>query len=75
MRQGDEPGLLYAHCKKCLAEVPENVSMKQWARLEIAIDVHGAVYVTCTRHDLGVFKTGPGAYRGKHSCAECEDTS
>jgi len=69
--------LLYAHCKKCLAEVPPRVSMKEWARLEVAIDTDRTIYITCTRHDLGVLKTRPGAFPGARnlSCSECEEES
>ncbi len=43
----------YFHCGKCLEEIPEDISPREFARLEIGWTEKG-LQVRCTRHDLNV---------------------
>ncbi len=45
---------LYFHCGKCLDEVPDGQSAREWARLEVGTTDDGQVQVWCVRHDIDV---------------------
>ena len=40
----------YFHCKKCLEQLPEGTSPRDWARINVGFTQLG-VQVWCTRHD------------------------
>lgn len=56
----------YFHCARCISEMPEDQSPREWARLSIAA-VNGRILeVRCVRHDLPVitlFAVGDRLYR------------
>jgi len=43
----------FLHCKRCLAEMPEGTSPREWARMEIGWTIKG-LQVWCVRHDENV---------------------
>jgi hypothetical protein len=42
------------HCGKCLKEMPEGVSPKEYSRQQIAITKEGWFQVWCNRHDINI---------------------
>lgn len=44
---------LYFHCKRCMAEKPDDLSPREWASLEVGMTPHG-VQVWCKRHSANV---------------------
>ena len=43
----------FIHCVKCIQEMPDNMSPKEWAMLEIGWTVLG-IQIWCIRHDVNV---------------------
>ncbi len=43
----------YAHCRKCMAELPADQSPRSWARIEVGLTDAGCV-VWCVRHDCAI---------------------
>jgi hypothetical protein len=62
--------MLYLHCKRCYEEKPSDLSMREWARLDVGYE-NGHVFVRCVRHDLPVstFKGQP--HLPSCGCAAC----
>jgi hypothetical protein len=46
--------LSYFHCSKCIAELPNGTSPRDWAQLEVGMTPLG-IQVWCKRHDLNVY--------------------
>lgn len=44
---------MYKHCPRCLEERPDDVSPRDWARLNVGATKEG-VQVWCVRHDVNV---------------------
>ena len=44
---------MFFHCSKCLEEIPEGVSPREWARLEVGWTKEG-LQVWCKRHEMNV---------------------
>lgn len=44
---------LYFHCGLCMKELPEGISPREWARLEVGWTERG-LQVWCKRHDVNV---------------------
>lgn len=44
----------YMHCKKCLKQIPDGVSPRDYARLEAGITKEG-FQVRCVRHEMNVY--------------------
>jgi len=44
---------MYMHCQLCMLEEPEDVSMRDWARLNVGMTDTG-LQVWCVRHDINV---------------------
>jgi hypothetical protein len=45
---------MYAHCRRCLAERPEDQSPREWARLQAGWNENGDFEVECVRHEMPV---------------------
>jgi hypothetical protein len=43
----------YMHCRLCMFELPEDASMRDWARLDVGMTPNG-LQVWCVRHDVNV---------------------
>ena len=43
----------YMHCKKCLDELPSEVSPKEWSRMAVGRTDYG-LQVWCNRHDSNI---------------------
>lgn len=43
----------YAHCRQCFAELPDGMSMEEWARLSVGLTPLG-LQVWCVRHGMNV---------------------
>lgn len=43
----------FFHCRQCMAELPEGVSPREWAQLEVGFTVLG-FQVWCKRHEINV---------------------
>lgn len=43
----------FFHCKKCMMELPQGMSPREWAQLEVGWTVKG-FQVWCKRHDENV---------------------
>jgi hypothetical protein len=44
---------MYMHCRLCILERPEDVTMRDWARLNVGTTAKG-LQVWCVRHDVSV---------------------
>jgi len=44
---------MYMHCGKCLKEIPEGKSPKEWCHLQVGWTREG-IQIWCTRHDCNV---------------------
>jgi hypothetical protein len=44
---------VFFHCKKCLEEIPDGVSPREWVRMEVGYTELG-LQVWCTRHEENV---------------------
>jgi hypothetical protein len=45
---------MYMHCGKCLEEMPDGVSPKNWARQQLAVTKEGRFQLWCTRHNCNI---------------------
>lgn len=43
----------YVHCGKCLKEIPDGVSPRDWAELEVGFTKQG-LQIWCKRHEVNV---------------------
>jgi hypothetical protein len=43
----------FLHCRRCLEEMPRDISARDFARLEVGLTVDG-IQINCVRHDCGV---------------------
>jgi hypothetical protein len=44
---------MYKHCPLCMFELPSDVAMRDWARLNVGVTEEG-LQVWCVRHDMNV---------------------
>ncbi len=54
------------HCGRCIEEgVPQDMSPREWARLEVGFTPDGTIQVWCVRHDTEVAEVAPHSREGK----------
>lgn len=54
MRVGAERAIgSFFHCAKCMGEIPQGISPKEWSRLEVGLTKFG-LQVFCIRHNCNV---------------------
>ena len=41
----------FIHCRKCLHEIPEDVTPAEWARINVGATKDGLLAAWCVRHD------------------------
>jgi hypothetical protein len=44
----------YFHCGKCLEELPDGVSPKEYARTQVGLTDDGQIQIWCNRHNCNV---------------------
>lgn len=73
----------YMNCRKCVAELPDGVSPKEYARTQIGVLHDGRLQVWCNRHECNVAVLSMKAVRsqqrksathahGEEKCAVCD---
>ena len=62
--------MMFMHCRSCFEELPDGVSMRDYARLEVGVD-GGELSVRCVRHDRDVYR-GDLTDLGVERCDACE---
>lgn len=43
----------FFHCRRCLEEMPEGTSAREWARIEVGATPTG-IQAWCVRHDINI---------------------
>jgi hypothetical protein len=54
MEEGDLEEGIILQCRKCIEELPEGMSPREFAKIEVAVNREGKVLVSCVRHDTPV---------------------
>ena len=64
----------FAHCIKCVEELPKDQTAREYARLEVGFTTSGALQIWCVRHEINVaFISDLREFQNKVSmdCAGC----
>ncbi len=70
---------VYFHCKKCMNELPYEISPREYQRLQVGWTLHG-LQVWCNRHDVNIIHINfegqkhPTVLKRQHGqkCSRCE---
>lgn len=62
----------YFHCRKCIEELPKDVSAADYQSIEVGVDAEGTLIIWCKRHDLLIGSFIP-EQKLIYRCERCED--